>query len=178
MNPLPVSAARLAHCTARFQDATLTSCALLPLFDGRGLTAKVMLLSGDTGQYRLVDWWPGFVYVPQMGAVRIDIAWASPPRAAADRALWFYNRGAVTAPNMNSLCGELGCADSAMSLPRNIASVFWWRDLSRISLVLLKEKGGLRFSRWKADWLPAAPPKRIEETPVQPARGWVLDPIW
>ncbi|MDM8008080.1 MAG: hypothetical protein QUV05_18215 [Phycisphaerae bacterium] len=178
MNPLPVSAGRLARSTIRFQDATLTNCVLLPLFDGRGVTARVIVLSADTRECRVFDWRPDLVYVPLPGAARVDMLWATPQRAAAGKQLWFYDRGARTAPSIGHLCGELGHGNCAGWLPRNIVSVFWRRDLSRVSLVLWREKGGLQFGRWKADWLPAAPPKRIEETPVHPARGWVLDPVW
>ena len=178
MNPLPVSTARLASRTIRFQDATLANCVLLPLFDGRGVTAKVVLVSADTREYRVCDWRPELVYVPLLGAARVDMLWATPQRAAAGKQLWFYDRGARTAPFIGRLCGELGHGNSAALLPRNIAGVFWRRDLSRISIVLLKEKGNLQFGGWKTDWLPAAPPELMEEAPARAVRGWVLDPVW
>ncbi len=178
MNPLPVSAGRLARRTIRFQDATLTNCVLLPLFDGRGVTAKVIVLSADTRECRVFDWRPDLVYVPLLGAARVEMLWATPQRAAAGGRLWFYDRRGITAPSLSSLCGDLGCINCAGLLPKNIASVFWRRDLSRISGVVLKEKGGVQFGRWKPEWLPAAPPELMQGTPPQPERGWVLDPVW
>ena len=178
MNPLPVSAGGLARRTIRFQDATLTNCVLLPLFDGRGVTAKLMVLSAYTRECRVFDWRPDLVYVPVLGAARLDMLWATPQRIASGERYWFYDRQGVAESCMRSLGGGLSLGNCAGVLPRNIASVFWWRNLSRISGVLLKEKGGVQFGRWKSDWLPAAPPELIEETPVQPLRGWVLDPVW
>jgi len=178
MNPLPVSAGRLARRTIRFQDATLTNCALLPLFDGRGVTAKVMVLSADTRECRVFDWRPDLLYLPFLGAARVDALWATPQRVASGGRLWFYDRQGVAESRTSSLRGELSLGNCASALPKSIVSVFWWRDLSRISGVVLKEKGGVQFGRWKPDWLPAAPPELVEEAPTQPERGWVLDPVW
>ncbi len=178
MNPLPVSAGRLARRTIRFQDATLTNCALLPLFDGSGITAGVVVLSADTRECRVFDWRPDLVYVPLVGAARVDMLWATPQRIASGGRLWFYDRRGITVSWLSGLLGRLGYANCARLLPKNVVGVFWWRNLSRISGVLLQEKGGWQFGRWKPDWLPAAPPELIEEKPAQPVRGWVLDPVW
>lgn len=178
MNPLPVSAARLVRRTIRFQDATLTNCALLPLFDGCGVTARVIVLSADTRECRVFDWRPNLLHVPLLGAARVDALWATPQRMASGGRFWFYDRRGVAESCMTSLCGDLNLGNCASVLPRNVASVFWWRNLSRIPGVLLQEKGGWQFGRWKSDWLPAAPPELVEETTTQPLRGWVLDPVW
>ena len=166
MNPLPVSISRLANSAVRFQDAALANCALLPLFDGRGVTAKVVLLSADTREYRVVDWWPGLVHVPLLGAACVDMLWAQPQRAATGKPLWFYDRQSAATPFIRNLCDELGYGNCAGVLPKRVAGVFWWRE------------NGLQFGGWKPDWLPAAPPEPMVEAPVRPAHGWVLHPAW
>jgi hypothetical protein len=178
MNPLPVSAGGLARRSIRFQDATVTNGALLPLFDGRGVTLKVMVVSADTRECRVFDWRPDLLYVPLVGAARVDAVWATPQRIASGGRFWLYDRRGTAESSTSSLRGDLAVGNCASLLPRSVAGVFWWRDLSRISGVLLKEKGGVQFGRWKPDWLPAAPPELIEEKPAQPMRRWVLDPVW
>ena len=116
--------------------------------------------------------------MPLLRAARVDMSWATPQRAAAGRRLWFYDRRGLAEPLYEQPARRPRHINCAGLLPKKVASVFWRRDLSRILGVLLKEKGGLQFGRWKPDWLPAAPPEPTEETPVQPARGWVLDPVW
>ena len=106
-NPLPVSAGGLARRTIRFQDATLTNCALLPLFDGRGVTARVIVLSADTRECRVFDWWPGLVHVPLLGAARVDALWATPQRMASGGRFWFYDRRGVAESCTTSLRGDL-----------------------------------------------------------------------
>lgn len=178
MNPLPVSAGGLARRTIRFQDATLTNCALLPLFDGRGVTARVIVLSADTRECRVFDWWPGLVHVPLLGAARVDALWATPQRMASGGRFWFYDRRGVAESCTTSLRGDLNLGNCASVLPKRVAGVFWWRDLSRICGVWLKKQGGVELGRWKPDWLPAAPPGPMVKAPVRPAHGWVLHPAW
>ena len=177
MNPLPVSSKHLAKCTVQLSDAKLANCALLPLFDRRGITAKVLLLSHDTREYRLIDWQSGLVYVPLLAAVRMDIPWAGPQGASAGQPLWLYDPRGLVDRCRSSLRG-FDAANCAGLLPREVVSVLWRRDLSRSSGVWLKKRGGLQFGMWKPGWLAAAPPQPTAEVLARPARGWVLDPIW
>jgi hypothetical protein len=177
VSPLPVSAKRLAKCTVQLSDAKLANCTLLPLFDRRGVTAKVLLLSADTGECRVVNWRSGLVYVPLLWAARMDMPWAAAQEVSAAQALWFHDSRGLVERCRSSLRG-LNASNCAGLLPKEVVSVLWWRDLSRVSGVWLKKTGGIQFGRWKADWLAAAPPQPRAEAPAKPVRGWVLDPIW
>lgn len=177
VSPLPVSARHLANCTVQLSDAKLSNCALLPLFDRRGVASRILLMPLDSLEYRVVNWRPGLVYVPLLGAARMDMPWAAPQGASASEPLWFYDPRGLVECRRSSLRG-FNAVNCAGLLPGKVVSVLWWRDLSRVSGVWVKTKGGLQFGRWKPGWLAAAPPRPTVETPAKPVRGWVLDPVW
>jgi len=177
VSPLPVSARRLANCTVQLSDAKLSNCALVPLFNGRGVTRKILLLCADTGECRVIDWRPGLVYVPLLGAASMGVLWATSPQAGGGEPLWLYDSRGLVNCCRSSLRG-LNATNCFGWLPREVVSVLWWRDLSRVSGVWVRTKGGLQFGRWKPNWLAAAPPRPTVETPAKPVRGWVLEPVW
>jgi hypothetical protein len=186
VSPLPVSAKRLANRTVIFSDARVSGCALLPLFDGRGITRKVVLLSTDTRECRVVDWRPDLIYVPMLRAARVDVTWSTPQQPPACGPLWFYGPRGLGEACTNILRGDLAATDCASILPKSVVALLWWRNLSRISGAWIKKGSGIQFGRWKTDWLPAPPPPPTAESslpampnvPMRPTGEWVLDPIW
>jgi hypothetical protein len=194
-NPFGVSVKRLADRTVRLRDVSLENCALVPLFDAQGVTAKVVLLSPRTRECWVLDWRPGLVRVPWLRAVRMDMPRVPSLRPAAAESLWLFDRQGLIDLGIASLCGRAVASNAADVLPKTVVGLTWRRDLSRIAGVWMKKKGGgTELGQWKADWLADASPQPTARACPSPAAeaslppgteapgrlkgGWVLDPIW
>lgn len=195
MNPVPVSRKRLADRTVQFRDASLKNCAIVPLFDAQGHTAKVAILSARTRECWVLDWRPDLVFVPLLRAVHVDALRAEPQRLAAGEPLWLFDPPGLIALGIASLCEGIVAWNAAEVLPKKVTALTWRRDLSRIANVWTKSGGkGDQLGRWKPEWLadvtpapttgrlqrpaPATPPLPKTDATRRPSGGWVLDPIW
>ncbi len=193
-SPFGVFMKRLTNRPVRLRDASLENCAVMPLFDARGVTVRVAMLSARTRECWVFDWQPGLVYVPWLRAVRVDIPRATSQRVVTGEPLWLFDPSGLIELGLAGLCGGTVAWNAADVLPKTVVAVGWRRDLSRISGVWFKKKGGgTELGRWKADWLADALPSTTVAVPAPAAttslrptvqapagatRRWVLDPIW
>ena len=187
---IPVSAKRLRHRPCQLRDGRVQSVQLFPLFDRQGHVHRVMVLPPDPGVICLAPCKPGQWRVPMWGTILFDgnrNAWQDLARHPAPDLsdLWHYDpwwvlteeayaRHPVRAP-----LKETNCPDH---LAVKIHTLYYRRDLSRISLAFSTKKGTTHWRRWSEDWLPRfrAGDEVSVTRPKGPTAGspWVLDPIW
>ena len=117
----------------------------------------------------------------------MDLLRGSLQRAAPGEPLWLHDPSGLIELATANLCGGIAAQNAAEVLPEKVTSITWLRDLSRVSGVWLKKRGGgAELGRWNPDWLADASPQPTAPLPPQPkakpparlTRGWVLDPIW
>jgi len=171
----------------RTADGTLRDVTLLPLFDDAGSVRGLMLFDHDRAMVSVQDWRPDLVRVPWRGAVRLDasvgsLGPVSGYQASQAAQLWHFD------PDW--LLREKRCADdpACVRLTANncagrwpVRSLYFRRDLSRITMVSITQAGGIQIGRWKSKLLPprvavAAP--AFQNAARSGRRIWILDPIW
>ncbi len=193
MNPLPVNAKNLRRRAAQFSDAQLPNVSLLPCYDESGAVRQLLIVTDDGRRVAMLEWRDGLVRVPWSGPMIIDeptgvLRPLSSYQASQAAKLWHFD------PDW--LLRKPGCASgtdcrSIMAMncdgrwTGKVGGLFFRRDLSRISLVGVKQSGGgYSLVGWRAKYLPSGPAPTVAQLAAPAARPspgrtvWVLDPIW
>jgi len=190
MNVLPVSARSLHRGRVRIGDDVFENASLFPFFDHDGHVRQVLVLQGDSSQIGVLRWRASDFVVPLLSSVRVtgESAWLRP--VSYDRldelcGMWHYDpRWLLDAPRYRThpLVEYLKATNCADRFSGNVRTLWFRRDLSRLSWVEVKSFSEFNLQRWHEDFLPAKKPSMARPTAAAPKQrvvdAWQLDPVW
>jgi hypothetical protein len=187
MNPLPISARRLRHCTLRMKDRRLRGAAVCPFFDRTGRVSHLMILPPDGNRIHFVPWLPDDWLVPLFGPVKLrrlpnELPDIGSEATSIDVSLVHYDPWwLLDAPRYahHGARAQLKATNCVGRLTKVVRMVYFHRDLSRATWVVIRRsRSRTEMIPWRADLL--LPPREPQERQrrATPGEIWQLDPIW
>jgi hypothetical protein len=171
-----------------FEDRSLDSAALFPMFDDEGRTRMVMITAEEDGRIMLADWAPGLFARDWARRNRLRLRFADLTDASAwDEArvadLWHFDPWWVLGEQRYQGHGSVPTLRST-NIPGHdstVSGIVFDPDLGRASYVVKTSGESLGIRRFTRETLAAmARRRRAAHEPARPAvvTGWQLRPFW
>lgn len=184
---LPISSSRLRRRTLIMPDWSLARAGLFPFFDRQGMIWRVMVVDADSPQIWLFDPNQAELRIPLLGPINLrpvpsTMRLLDDRELAAVKGLWHFDPSWVLgdpkyAPS--AAAQSLKESNCLERFPWPVSTLYYRRDLSRVSLALRRRKQGNDFVRLSSDALPERPASaRVRSPNPHVAARWRLDPFW
>lgn len=186
MNPLPVAAGRLRHRVLLTDGDRISNASLFPFFDSHGRVKWMMILREDSTGIDFLPWVARGFRVTMWGPIRLTgvvcpLRGVAYQQVAGLADLWHFDPWCTLADQRYAGQPAARClltTNCAGRFARNVTTVCFRRDLSRLKWVTIREKSGIELVLFRPALLPARPPAPAPALRRSSPPAWHLAPVW